>query len=197
MNIFDISLEYLKIAEEMAEVFQSGSDELPEELMDRLIINQDQFAGKAESYVHMITQWQVASDTIDAEIKRLQARKKGFEKAQERLKSLMLEALQFFGEPTKAGGFRFKSPTVGLARVPTKAVEVSDVESLPADLVQHTFTVKESGFLAEFVKQQLAAAAVAFTETKAPVKAAIKEKIEAGIEVPGASIKEGAYLKIS
>lgn len=129
MNLYEITRE----AQELAFLFET--DELTPELEAALIINQDQLQAKAGNYAKVITNIQSDSDAIDAEIKRLKAMKDTKDRAVNRLKEALREAMLVSGID-KIDSSLFK---LSLRR--SEAVEVDLVEALPNDFVTRKVVV--------------------------------------------------------
>ena len=73
------------------------TDEQADALMDEAIVAGENLRDKAEGYVMLMRNLQTDADALDAEIKRLQARKTRRENAVDRLKNRMLYAMQTVG----------------------------------------------------------------------------------------------------
>ena len=100
MNIYEISQALLDIYNELEE----NSGELTEELEKALTITQADFKQKVRDYVSVIKQIDLDITGIDQEVKRLKAYKESKSKAKDRLSSILVNAIDMFGEHTKSGG---------------------------------------------------------------------------------------------
>lgn len=129
MNLYEITRE----AQELA--FLLETDELTPELEAALIINQDQLQAKAGNYAKVITNIQSDSDAIDAEIKRLKAMKDTKDRAVNRLKEALREAMLVSGID------KIESSLFKLSLRRSEAVEVDIVEALPNDFVTRKVVV--------------------------------------------------------
>jgi len=170
-NLFEISGELERTLRELeAYCNDNQTDELPDELADRLIINQDELAEKLDAYYHVITQIKSEKEALKAYEKsivdRVGAKDKALQSNIERLSKLMMVAVDKFGEERKNGNKFFKLPTVSVNLTASKAVKVVDEELLPN----------------EFIKTKI---------TESIDKTAIKNKLKAGGVVPGAEMEEG------
>jgi seryl-tRNA synthetase len=129
MNLYEITRE----AQELASLLET--DELTPELEAALLINQDQLQAKAGNYAKVITNIQSDSDAIDAEIKRLKAMKDTKDRALNRLKEALREAMMVSGID------KIEAPLFKLSLRRSEAVEVDVVEALPNDFVTRKVVV--------------------------------------------------------
>jgi hypothetical protein len=81
LTIYQIEQNYNQLAEQLID----NDGELTTELAEQLAITEEQLQNKSVAYSFVIKQMDADIDTIDAEIKRLQAAKKQREKATEYL----------------------------------------------------------------------------------------------------------------
>ena len=153
----------------LASLIEEAGGEATDEVMEELAISRENFQHKAEGYAKLILKWESEIDTASAEIKRIQAIKKTKENAVERLKDTLKTALLVFGQEDNKGVKRFETPLIKLSTRRSYAVEVTDATALP-----------EEAFV---IKREVS-------------KTAIKELLEAGAEIEGASIKENISLQI-
>lgn len=89
MNLFEISNEYLAILQ-LAE----DPDVDPEVLADTMESIEADFEDKADAYAYIIATLKGDASTIDAELKRLKARKDAIENNADRLKKSLEEAMR-------------------------------------------------------------------------------------------------------
>ena len=129
MKLYEITREALELASLLE------TDELTPELEASLLINQDQLQAKAGNYAKVITNIQSDSDAIDAEIKRLKAIKDTKDRAVNRLKEALREAMMVSGID------KIESPLFKLSLRRSEAVEVDVVEALPNDFVTRKVVV--------------------------------------------------------
>lgn len=125
-TLYEITGEALAIYEQVEE--QEG--ELTQELEEALIINESELQSKGIAYLEVIKERAALINTIDLEIKRLQAKKKANVNLKSRLEENLLLAQKTYGD--------FE---IGLTTITTRAsksVHVEDVNSLP----NHYKTVK-------------------------------------------------------
>ena len=100
MNIYEISQALLDIYNELEE----NGGELTEELEQALTVTQADFKQKVRDYASVIKQVDLDIAGIDQEVKRLKAYKESKAKVKERLSKILANAIDMFGEHTKAGG---------------------------------------------------------------------------------------------
>jgi len=129
MKLYEITREALELASLLE------TDELTPELEAALLINQDQLQSKAGNYAKVITNIQSDSDAIDAEIKRLKAMKDTKDRAVNRLKEALREAMMVSGID------KIEAPLFKLSLRRSEAVEVDVVEALPNDFVTRKVVV--------------------------------------------------------
>lgn len=153
----------------LASLIEDAGGEATDELMEELAISRENFQHKAEGYAKLILKWESEVDVAAAEIKRIQAIKKTKENSVARLKDTLKAALLIFGQEDAKGVKRFETPLVKLSTRRSSAVEITDESALPEE---------------------------AFVIKKEVSKTAIKELLEAGAEIEGASIKENISLQI-
>jgi uncharacterized coiled-coil DUF342 family protein len=123
MNLYEITRE----AQELASLLET--EELTPELEAALVINQDQLQNKAGNYAKVITNIQSDSDAIDAEIKRLKAMKETKDRALNRLKEALREAMLVSGID------KIESSLFKLSLRRSEAVEVDVVDALPSEFI--------------------------------------------------------------
>ena len=122
LSIFNIEQNYNKLAEQLIE----NDGELTPELSEQLAITEEQLQNKSVAYSFVIKEMDADIDTIDAEIKRLQALKKQREKASEYLKDRIKHAMDTFQIE------EIKTPLVKINFRKSESVEVDDVNLLPS-----------------------------------------------------------------
>lgn len=132
LTIYQIEQRYNQLAEELID----NGGELTPELETALAITEEQLQNKSVAYSFVIKQMDADIDTIDAEIKRLQAAKKQREKASEYLKERIKHAMELFSIE------EIKTPLVKINFRKSKQVIVDDVNALP--MVYKTVKVEES-----------------------------------------------------
>ena len=115
-SLFDIQYEYLNTLEELEEYcLLSDTDEVPDELMERLNINKDEMKDKLENYRLWLNQLDNEIAALKAEEDRLKKKRKSKERTIERLYGIMEQAIKMYGTVNA------KSK----AAIPTKYVETN------------------------------------------------------------------------
>ena len=126
-NIYQISQDLLAIFQELEE----NGGELTPELEQELNITQESLYDKIKSYVSVIHHYEDDLDAIKRETTRLSNLKKSKEKIIERLKSVVLKAVEDFGDENKNG---VKSIDFGTGKVSTRK---SEAVQLYDDNIEH------------------------------------------------------------
>ncbi len=133
MNIFEISKDIESVFEELEE----NGGELTDELEEKLSISQDEFRSKVDAYLSVIRHTESDVDCCDKEIKRLQAIKKTKQNSIERLKNILVWAIDKFGDVNKSGN---KYIDLGTSKVTIKASNKVVVnEEYADDIIASTF----------------------------------------------------------
>lgn len=153
----------------LASIIEEAGGEATDELMEELAISRENFAHKAEGYAKLILKWESEVEAASAEIKRIQAIKKTKENSVARLKDTLKGALMIFGHEDSKGIKRFETPLIKLSTRKSTSIEITDENALP----QEAFVIK-----------------------KEVSKTAIKELLEAGAAIDGASVKENYSIVI-
>lgn len=153
----------------LASMIEEAGGEATDEVMEELAISRENFAHKAEGYARLILKWDSEVDAASAEIKRIQAIKKTKENAVGRLKETLKTALLIFGQEDSKGIKRFETPLIKLSTRKSTSIEITDENALP----QEAFVIKRE-----------------------VSKTAIKELLEAGAAIEGASVKENISVVI-
>lgn len=120
-NIFNIKQELLAIFDELEE----NGGELTPELEEQLNITQEEFRDKIKSYSNVVKMLENDIVDIKAEKARLNDLQKSKEKTIERLKKIMIDAVELFGDTTKSGS---KYLDFGTGKVSIRNTQVVEVE---------------------------------------------------------------------
>ena len=120
-NIYNIQQELLAIFDELEE----NGGELTPELEEQLNITQEQFKSKIKDYSNVIKMLENDIAAIKEEKARLNDLQKSKEKNMERLKKIMVEAIENFGDTTKSGG---KYVDYGTGKVSVRNSQAVEVE---------------------------------------------------------------------
>ena len=133
MNIFEISKELESVFDELEE----NGGELTEELEEKLSISQDEFRSKVNAYLSIIKHIESDIDCCDKEIKRLQSVKKSKQNTIDRLKNILVWAIDKFGDSNKSGN---KYVDLGTSKVTVKSSNKVIVNEKYADnIISSTF----------------------------------------------------------
>lgn len=121
-NIYQIKQELLAIFDEIEE----NGGELTPELEEQLAITQDSFKDKVKDYTNVIKTLQNDIVDIKAEKARLNDLQKSKEKTIDRLKTILVKAIEMFGDTSKTGG-KFVDYGTGKVTIrTTEAVEINE-----------------------------------------------------------------------
>ena len=144
MNIFEISKELESVFDELEE----NGGELTEELEEKLSISQDEFRSKVDAYLSVIRHTESDVDCCDKEIKRLQAVKKNKQNTIERLKNILIWAVDKFGDVNKSGN---RYVDLGTSKVTVKSSNKVVVnEEYADDIISSTFAeLREANYTKE------------------------------------------------
>lgn len=124
MNIFEISKDLEQIFFEIEE----NDGVITEELASRLEITQDEFKNKLDSYRKAYSYFKSQAETAKAEETRIAAVRKTYENRGERLKDVMLTAVQQYGECGKSGNKFVELADSKLYTRTSKVVELDTIE---------------------------------------------------------------------
>ena len=116
MNLFNIKQEYINLVNTIID----NNGELSPELSQALAINETELKEKAINYGYVIRSFEYENDIIDAEIKRLKAIKEQKEKAIDRLKDAVKDAMNLYGIE------KVDSPALKLSFRKSESVEISE-----------------------------------------------------------------------
>lgn len=120
-NIFQIKQELLTIFDELEE----NGGELTPELEQSLNITQEEFRDKIKFYSNVVKMLENDIIDIKTEKARLNDLQKSKEKTIERLKKIMIDAVELFGDTTKSGS---KYLDYGTGKVFIRNTQVVEVE---------------------------------------------------------------------
>lgn len=122
MNIYEIKCNLLSIFDELEE----NGGELTKELEEALLVNQDNLKEKIEDYSHVITLLNGDINTIKAEQKRLKDLADKKQKLIDKLKKLIAESIEQFGDTKKSGVKYLDCGTITVSLRSTESVEVNE-----------------------------------------------------------------------
>ena len=124
-NLYEIEKEYIMLADQIID----AGGEVTEELGLALSINQDELQAKGRGYGFIIRGLESDIDIIDAEIKRLQSFKSSRNKAIERLKGSLSDAMQLFDID------KIETPTLKISFRKSESVFIENPELLDKNYV--------------------------------------------------------------
>ena len=124
-NLYEIEKEYIMLADQIID----AGGEVTEELGLALSINQDELQAKGRGYGFVIKTLESDIDIIDAEIKRLQSFKSSRNKAIERLKGSLSDAMQLFDID------KIETPTLKISFRKSESVFIENPELLDKNYV--------------------------------------------------------------
>lgn len=116
MNLFNIKQEYINLVNTIID----NNGELSPELSQALAINETELKEKAINYGYVIRSFEYENDIIDAEIKRLKTLKEQKEKAIQKLKDAVSDAMNLYGIE------KVESPALKLSFRKSESVEISE-----------------------------------------------------------------------
>ena len=130
-TLFQLTSEMADLEDEL--ILNGG--ELTEELALTLPQTSDALVAKVDSIGCLIRKFESSVDSIDAEIKRLQAKKKSLKNGKDRLKKLMFDAQMACGEKKlQCGSF-----TTYIQKNPPKFVlDVESVYDVPEEFLKYS-----------------------------------------------------------
>lgn len=120
-NIFNIKQELLAIFDELEE----NDGEITPELEEQLNITQEEFRDKIKSYSNVVKMLENDIIDIKAEKARLNDLQKSKENTIERLKKIMIDAVELFGDTTKSGS---KYIDYGTGKVSIRNTQIVEVD---------------------------------------------------------------------
>lgn len=121
-SIYNIQQDLLEIFDQI----EANNGEITPELEEQLRISQDEFEDKIRSYTGVIHQLECDLCAIKDEKARLDAIKKSKENTIERLKQIILEAIQMFGDTSKSGTKFIDYGTGKVSLRKSESVELDD-----------------------------------------------------------------------
>lgn len=132
MTIFEISKEL----QEIYDTLEENGGELTEELENQLAITQEDFKDKVKSYTEVIKSVESEINLIDEEVARLKKLKESKDKAIERLKKIIIWAIDNYGDTTKSGG---KYVDYGTGKISVRNTEKVEVNTDLTDNIVNEF----------------------------------------------------------
>jgi hypothetical protein len=199
-SLYDITAELQSIA------ILAQEEEFTPEMETALVIAQTQFAAKAGGFAHIINRLKAEAAFAESEIARIKAYLERKEKAVDRLKKSLLDAVLNFGREQRNGVRFIESDMFRISTRRAPAVVTYDVEQIPSEYYNSTVTIKGMSkpdadrFVQLVNNSKIVCAGTAdnFQVTSASAKSEIsatriKEANQAGINVPGAKYDTERY----
>lgn len=148
-NLYDIGAELERTLQELERFCNANdTDELPDELVDRLTINQDELTDKLGAYYHTIEKLKGDVTALDAYRKsitdKVDSRIKNINNTISRLSSLMVGAVEQFGEERKNGNKFYKLPFASINITKSNKVKIVDQELVPSFYLNIKTTVDKT-----------------------------------------------------
>ena len=130
MNLYELQQEQL----ELNALLEENGGELTPEIEERLMIHDCDVQQKMESYCKAIKCYENDIAAFKSEIERLKARKESAEKAIERMKDAMTNAMETFGlKKLEAGTFK-----IGTRK--SQSVEILDEDAISSEYKREKIT---------------------------------------------------------
>lgn len=120
-SLYNIEQELLDIFETV----ENNEGEITDEQLELLAIKEEELKDKLESYCKAISIWSSDADCCKNEKKRINSVQKTYENRIERLKKVMLNAVQMFGQTGKTNKF-IELSTVKLFTRSSKSIDVNE-----------------------------------------------------------------------
>lgn len=121
-NIFDIKQDFIDIFNEL----EDNGGELTPELEEKLQVTQETFKDKIKSYSNVIKMLETDIKSIKEEKNRLNDLQKSKENTIERLKNIVVSAIEEFGDTNRSGNKFIDYGTGKISIRNTQAVEVEE-----------------------------------------------------------------------
>lgn len=189
-NIFNISQERLDILDQIEEL----EGEMTPELIEALKVNDDEKESKLQDYIGYYKQLISDSNLAKDEAARYTQISKTKENAAIRLKKVLLEFVQLFGDTTKSGGKQLKYMFANMYTGSTKALKLDDdFYNIEYTNFQTKLSPEEVDILVENANAERVKE---FYANPIIDNARLKADIAAGVEVDGAEIITNTHLVI-
>lgn len=120
-SIFQIEQDLLRIFQ----IIEDNDGEITDELYEEMLITEENLKKKLKGYHAMVQRWEAEAATCKAEIKRLQNMAKSKETRVEKLKNIMLDAVEKFGQDGKTNKF-IELDTVRLSTRASTSVNIDE-----------------------------------------------------------------------
>lgn len=142
-SFFEINNELNSIFYDIEDYcLQNETDEIPEELIQSLMIVQEQQSEKLADYKSYINYLKGNISGIDEQIKDLQSAKNRLKNRIERLKTVALETVKEYGEDNKSGNKFIETLTGNITVTKSKSVEIIDENLIHNDFKTEVISIK-------------------------------------------------------
>ena len=121
-SLYNIEKDLLDL---FAEIEENGG-EITDEQIELLNIKEDELKNKLENYHKAILSWKSDIDTCKLEEKRINSVRKKYEHRIDKLKNIMLNAVNTFGEKGKNNKF-IELPTARIFTKSSKSIEIDEI----------------------------------------------------------------------
>jgi dTDP-4-amino-4,6-dideoxygalactose transaminase len=186
-NLYHISQELLQLRD-IAEQF-----ELDAEQQEMLAITEQQLATKMTGYNYIIRQLEADVELGKRELTRISEWVERKEKAIDRLKKPLLQALLTFGEETGKDGKvrKLEFDTVQFSTRRSVRTEITNKAEVPDEFFTTTIKIKtDNKDVVTAIREFLNENSIDYSLDYSLSKTAIKQAISGGNIVPGAELKE-------
>jgi len=134
-SLFEIASEYKIAIEELENhCIENGTDEIPEGINERLVINQDELQEKIKSYFYVITELEGNIETLSNHVKSINAKKKAIQNNIDRLKKYVGQAVELYGDENKTGNHFVATELFKVTASRSNKLRVLDQSMLPDEL---------------------------------------------------------------
>ncbi len=157
---------------------------------------------KRDRVGQFIRHCQMQQQNCEDEMDRLQARRKSFAAAEERMRKYVHAVITSLGRDSKGKTKKLEGKTITFSLRPTPgSVEISDAEAVPDDYKKVTVTLPADTWtlLCDEMRDDdndplwFEMQRANERASKTISKTAVKQAIDAGVEVPGADLTIGGY----
>lgn len=121
-SLYNISSDLL----ELFEIIEENEGEITPEQEVYLSIKEEELNSKLENYAKAVKQFEADIVACKEEEKRIKSRRDIYSKRVDRLKKVMLDAVQLFGQEGKTGNKFIELPTMRLGTRNTKSVSIDE-----------------------------------------------------------------------
>lgn len=121
-SLYNISSDLL----ELFDIIEENEGEITPEQEEYLAIKQEELNAKLENYAKAVKQFEADVAACKEEEKRIKSRRDVYSKRIDRLKKVMLEAVQLFGSESKSGAKFVELPTMRLGTRSSKSIAIDE-----------------------------------------------------------------------